>query len=228
MQNNHLDKKFSYIVSREKRKTIGIYVKDGKVLVKAPHFTAQQHIQEWVDTKSPWIEKRLCEQAQEQKEKPNLSNGGNILFLGEQRPIYCREGKPAVTEENNDLMVYHYKNTNIQKLIETWLQQEAQLYINERTNDIAQLMSETTRIKAIQYRKTRSKWGHCTSEGVLQFNWLLIMAPPDVIDYLIIHEVSHLTHMNHSAAFWARVTAFCPTYKTQRNWLKNNGHRLWF
>ena len=75
-------------------------------------------------------------------------------------------------------------------------------------------------------RFTRSKWGHCTSEGVLQYNWHIVLAPEPVVDYLVAHEVCHLRHLNHSAHFWALVASVCPDYQAQRDWLKANGRCL--
>jgi len=220
------DSPFQYSIKREKRKTIGLYVKDQIISVKAPTSVSDKNIHDFINSKSQWILKKLEEQKHEETEKPKLYNGGNILFLGEQKTLYFEPGKAAIHEHNDALIIHHHQNTNIKKLLEQWLQKEAELYITERTHDIANTMREASRIRDITYRKTRSKWGHCTSSGDIQFNWLLIMAPPDIIDYIIIHELSHLKHMNHSAQFWQRVAQFCPNFKQHRQWLKSNAHKL--
>jgi predicted metal-dependent hydrolase len=80
-------------------------------------------------------------------------------------------------------------------------------------------------------RDTRSRWGSCSSKGVLMYSWRLIMAPPAVLDYVAAHEVAHLREMNHSAAFWAVVAGLCPDYDRHRAWLREEGeslHRLRF
>ncbi len=219
---------FEYSIKRARRKTLGLFVKDGQVEVRTPYFVNHADVHQWVAEKADWVHKRLAEHAQQQLEKPAISHGGSILFLGQQRQLEMLPGNPAIDENNDNIVITHRSNTNIHTLLEKWLKQEAQHYLLERVQEIAVIMGESARISEIQFRKTRSKWGHCTSKGVLQFNWLIIMAPPEVIDYLIIHEISHLQHMNHSAKFWERVTLFCADYKIHRNWLKNNGHRLWF
>ena len=218
---------FEYTIKRAHRKTLGLYVKNGQVEVRTPHSVNHADIHRWVAEKAGWVKQRLHEQQQQAEEKPRISHGGHLLFLGKPRTLQMIPGKPGIQERNSFIEISHYANTNIHTLIETWLKEEARLYLDERIADIAMQMAETHRIRNIQLRKTRSKWGHCTSQGVLQFNWLIIMAPPDVIDYLIIHEISHLQHMNHSRAFWERVAAFCPDYQNRRRWLKDNGHRLW-
>jgi predicted metal-dependent hydrolase len=79
---------------------------------------------------------------------------------------------------------------------------------------------------AISLRDARSRWGSCTAEGALMFNWRLVMAPPDVLDYVAAHEVAHLVEMNHSPAFWAVVTRLRPDWKRQRDWLQTQGGAL--
>jgi len=79
----------------------------------------------------------------------------------------------------------------------------------------------------VSYRKTKSKWGHCCQDGTIQFNFLAMMAPREVINYLIVHECSHLKYMDHSKRFWAVVESICPDYREHREWLADNGHRFW-
>ncbi len=78
----------------------------------------------------------------------------------------------------------------------------------------------------VTLRDTRSRWGSCTSAGDLMFSWRLIMAPPEVLDYVVAHEVAHLAEMNHSDRFWARVDALCPDHRAPRAWLRRNGAGL--
>ncbi len=75
-------------------------------------------------------------------------------------------------------------------------------------------------------RDTRSRWGSCTADGGLMFNWRLAMAPPPVLAYVAAHEVAHLVHMNHSPAFWAEVERLCPGHATLRRWLRAEGSAL--
>ncbi|MBI1218487.1 MAG: DUF45 domain-containing protein [Rhodobacteraceae bacterium] len=75
-------------------------------------------------------------------------------------------------------------------------------------------------------RDTRSRWGSCAPDGALMFSWRLVMAPPEVLDYVAAHEVAHLAEMNHSPAFWAVVARLLPGYAAPRAWLKRNGHDL--
>ena len=78
----------------------------------------------------------------------------------------------------------------------------------------------------ISIRMQKTRWGSCSREGNLNFNCLLMMAPPDVLDYVVIHELCHRFEMNHSAKFWARVEKAMPDYRVHRQWLKDHGNRL--
>ncbi len=79
---------------------------------------------------------------------------------------------------------------------------------------------------SITIRDQKTRWGSCSSRGTLSFNYRLIFAPPAVLDYVVVHELCHLTHMNHSADFWNLVGSVMPDYKQHRKWLKEHGGEL--
>lgn len=218
---------FDYTIKRSRRKTLGLYVREGEVEVRAPLHTSDVSIHQWVNSKAGWVSRQLQRQAHQAQEKPRLEDGGHFLFMGQMRELRMAHGKPAVFEQDRHVIVHHTRPSAIPAYLEKWLRCEAELYLVSRTQELAEEMDDLDRLADIRFRKTRSKWGHCTSAGVLQFNWLIIMAPPGVIDYLIIHELSHLRHMNHSHAFWQRVARFCPDFRRHKQWLNDNGHRLW-
>lgn len=78
----------------------------------------------------------------------------------------------------------------------------------------------------ISIRDQKTRWGSCSSNGSLNFNWRLMLAPPKVLDYVVVHELCHLSHMNHSKDFWNQVESIMPDYKIYRDWLKKNGSSL--
>ena len=78
----------------------------------------------------------------------------------------------------------------------------------------------------ITIREQKTRWGSCTSEGNLNFNWLLMLAPPEILDYVVVHELCHRKEMNHSAAFWREVEHILPDYRERKKWLKDNGWYL--
>ena len=94
----------------------------------------------------------------------------------------------------------------------------------ERTAYFAKRMGVT--YKRITIREQKTRWGSCSSAGNLNFNWLLILAPPEVLDYVVVHELCHRREMNHSQAFWKEVEKILPDYRERQKWLKDNGWRL--
>lgn len=104
------------------------------------------------------------------------------------------------------------------------------LYTKSKRNDY-QRVSYFARLMGVSYRnitirEQKTRWGSCSSEKNLNFNWKLILAPPEVLDYVVVHELCHLKEMNHSKAFWDEVGKVMPEYETYKLWLKENGWKL--
>ena len=108
--------------------------------------------------------------------------------------------------------------------MEQFLRSFAKKYLTERMELFSKLMEVSYR--HISIRDTKSRWGSCSSSGTISFAYRLILAPPDVIDYVVIHGLSHVTHHHHRKDFWERVEQFCPSYKLLRAWLQKIGHTL--
>ena len=104
------------------------------------------------------------------------------------------------------------------------LQALAKQIIPEKVAYYARLMGVT--YGRISIRKQKTRWGSCSREGNLNFNCLLMMTPPEVLDYVVVHELSHRLEMNHSSRFWAQVERVIPDYRKPRKWLKEHGNQL--
>ncbi len=100
----------------------------------------------------------------------------------------------------------------------------AKEYFPKRADYYAQQLGVSYERIRIAGQKTR--WGSCSSKGTLSFNWKLMLAPPKVLDYVVVHEICHLKEMNHSPRFWRLVEELMPDYKEYRKWLKENGNTL--
>jgi hypothetical protein len=101
---------------------------------------------------------------------------------------------------------------------------EFKLLVRERMDYFAALMG--LKFKKLSIRNTVSRWGSCTATGNISISRRLILAPPEILDYVIVHELAHLTHHNHSHAFWSMVESYCPNAKQKRKWLRSNGNKL--
>ena len=104
------------------------------------------------------------------------------------------------------------------------LQNKACVVIPKRVAYFAEKIGVT--YGKITLRQQKTRWGSCAANGNLNFNWLLILAPPGVLDYVVVHELCHRREMNHSQAFWKEVEAILPDYRERQKWLKDNGWRL--
>jgi predicted metal-dependent hydrolase len=209
---------------------VGIYIQGAKVEVRAPHGADERGIERFVRQKSAWIEAKLNQQSHKAAEIFRLEDQSEITVMGEPYTIHvtfgtknsldCTPGRLGFTLKDPDATA-----ATMASLFRRWLLKRASDYMIPKTREIAARLGLSSRLKDIRFRRTRSKWGHCSSQGIIQYNWLIMLAPSSVIDYLIIHEVCHLRHMNHSPAYWAQVAVICPEHEVLRRWLKENEHR---
>jgi predicted metal-dependent hydrolase len=134
-------------------------------------------------------------------------------------------GKAGVRLEQARLVVdLGPGGTRLAEVLERWYRAQAAGLIGERAAALSAQMCVAYRRLTIRGQRTR--WGSCSAKGNLSFNWKLMMAPQPVIDYVIIHELAHLKHMNHSKGFWDLVARHCPRWRERRKWLKEHEMRL--
>lgn len=218
-------------VYRKSRKTLGIFIAHRKVEVRVPRYTSKKEVNNFVLGHRVWIAKRLRDEKKRDSERLRFRNGGVIFLRARELRIEFRESRLSkVKIDGNQFIVYGHalNKAKAEEIVKGYLIEKAKAYMVLRTMNIAKHLGLDEKITNIKFRKTKTKWGHCTSKGVLQFNWLIMLAPLGVIDYMISHEVCHLRYMNHSPKFWAMVESICPKSKEYALWLKENEHRLWF
>lgn len=230
MKQQSLLRSFEYDVIRSRRKTLSIVVKEGQVQVRAPLRAPMYWIREFVEEKSRWIQRQVLEQRQKLNERLVINQGRKITFLGKSRSIQVIRSKQSRVEIDQFYLYLYAPDRNplkLEKLFYQWLQRQAKEYMSTRTIKTARQLGLEKRLGNIMFRKTKTKWGHCCHDGTIQYNWLAMMAPKEVVDYLIAHETSHLKYMDHSERFWRTVESVCPDYLELRDWLRDNGHRFW-
>lgn len=153
-----------------------------------------------------------------------------ILYRGREYRLVLRR-EPArkriqVELEEDELLIStpNAEPARIYKAIEKWYIGQAHMIFPVRVMHYLQFTGGE--VKAIRIKDQKTRWGSCSSLHNLNFNWRLIMAPGEVLDYVVVHELCHLTHMNHSRDFWNMVEKVMPDYRVYRKWLKDNGNRL--
>lgn len=222
---------FDCVIERQKRKTLALHVNHKKVIVRCPQRASERSVWEFIDDNRDWIEKRLRDEALRYRESLRIEKGAKIFYRARELTIEFKEGrKERVMVSGDRFIIQGHKLTNAKARVqvEDFLIDKASDYILPRAKGLAKYLGVDHKINEIRLRKTKSKWGHCTSQGILQYNWLIMLAPYSIVDYMITHEVCHLVHMDHSRRFWSLVESVCPDYERYIDWLQAHEHRFWF
>ncbi len=215
---------------RAKRRSISIQVRaDGKVIVRAPLRVAEKTVRAFVESKADWIERKKAEVAQRPPITEHSFRDGDVfLLLGREIPLsLVPTQRAALTLTDAAFLLSAKAQPNAADVFEKWYKAYALQVLSERV----QLYATQHGFKPARIRITsaRTRWGSCSTNGTLSFTWRLVMAPLDVVDYVVIHELVHLRVHNHSKTFWDGVAALMPDYKRCMAWLKSNSRLMaWF
>lgn len=218
-----------------RRKTLSICVyPDNMVVVAAPEKLSQSEIMRFVEDKSEWVRKRISLNLEKQKNKAprRYVSGERILYLGKEHFLIVEEGTLAGVVLNSGNIIVRIRPGTPPELLEQMVRRQLSLWyvrlslkkIEERVRHFAQVIGATPR--SVRIKAIRSRWGSCSSGGGVNFAWQIIMAPEPVLDYLVVHELCHLIHHNHSAEYWGLVQSVIPDYRERRKWLRENGDCL--
>ncbi len=221
----------SYTVkrSRKRKKTILLQVcDDAKIIVSAPYFTPADDIRRFVEQKKGWLAKILARQKQEtaQLKDKEYETGEHLFYLGQLFPLevfFEPFEKEGVVFRNNRF----YLNCRGDKALKkhyfiSWYKQKADKFIRHRVDFFSKMLKLP--YEKISITSAESRWGSCSEDNSISFSYRLIMAPPDVVDYVIVHELTHIREKNHSSRFWKKVEEVIPSFREQRRWLNHN-HR---
>ena len=209
--------------SRARRLSLRISRLDGKATLTMPNGARESLAVDFLNEREGWMRKTLAT-VQPMKQ---LRVGGTIPFQGRELTIRGHAAKRAKVV-GDDIFVPE-SDDGVGAKIKALFRLKARDALAEASDRYAQDLGKT--YDRLSLRDTRSRWGSCSSKGVLMYSWRLIMAPVDVLDYVAAHEVSHLVEMNHSRAFWNTVGSLMPDYEVHRRWLKQEGaalHRISF
>jgi len=214
-------------VIRSRRKTIAVEItKEGGVLVRAPLKLARREVLAFVKQNRAWIARKLAQARVRQEERTprRFLEGENVPFLGEQHRLRYVAGGEYLRKLNGEFLLGADLSSRAGDLFRTWYRARAREILEDRVAHFALRMGLTCR--SVRITDAKERWGSCNAAGSLNFAWRLVMAPPPVIDYVIVHELAHLVEMNHSRRFWERLGRILPDYAKRRRWLRENEHRL--
>ena len=209
-----------------------ISVSDAGVTLVLPVGLSSRDGESFLLKNSAWVLEQLERRQQIQARSARPALPKDVLLLrGRPSRVEIIEEKDRVSrarivEKTDHLFVYlpSGKNNAAAQILSHWLSELARQEIEAKVAEKAKLMHVSP--KAITIRDQRTRWGSCSSRGTLSFNWRLIMAPPTVMEYVVVHELAHMTVPNHSADFWRLVEQYYPAYKEARSWLRKNAPLL--
>ena len=218
---------FTVVRSRKRRKTLTITVTSGGVRVAAPMRATRDELRRAVTRRAPWILRHLATVAE--RSAPRSWTEGEVLpFLGQTIPLHFQASSRrllSLTFDGQHLRISvpegigdGVKRAAVERVVVRWLRGQAAAYFRERVLAWSDFVGAEP--GAVLIRDQRSRWGSCSADRTLRFNWRLIMAPPGVIDYVVVHELAHLRVPNHSADFWSEVERVMPDYRTRRRLLQ--------
>lgn len=213
----------TYQLKRSARRSIGLKIGREGLTVTIPTRLSLAEADRVIQQKIDWIRAKLAEMQTQPAGIPLLANGANIFWLGEGRILQTGSGRSRLEGEILHLAVPDNPE-KITLVLARYYQRAARPYFAERVQIWGERMGLTPRKLALS--SARGRWGSCTASGGIRLNWRLMQTPPEVIDYVVIHELAHLAELNHSPRFWTIVATYCPHWKTQRNWLKLHSAQL--
>lgn len=197
-------------IERSNRRTLSLSVlKNGSVVVKAPISMSDHVISKFVEEKQSWIKDKLLIVSKNISKFDDVLSYKRFLLYGNKYKAVFADVKRIETSDNFEILIPRKIETDkVLKNIKQWYKKLAKQVLSERlafVEDKIRLKSTSVKIS-----DSKGRWGSCSNKGVICFNWRVIMLPPEIIDYVIVHELCHLVELNHSKNFWKLVGTFLP------------------
>jgi hypothetical protein len=210
---------------RSKRKTLSLIVEtDGTLTVRAPLRMKEADIRRFIEVKADWVKRKQAGVKKDALAPRQYVEGESFPYLGKHVPLrIVPDHRPALVMDRA-FKLARSAQPRAASVFEAWYKKQARVVLTERIEFFARKYDFT--VKKIRISSARTRWGSCSTKGTLSFTWRLVMAPLEVIDYVVVHELCHLKELNHSKSFWAQVEGILPGYKPCRKWLKQNGAKL--
>jgi predicted metal-dependent hydrolase len=205
---------------------------EGDVEVVVPRRMALRRVGPFVEEKRPWIERTLRRfEAARERAGMQLEDGGHVPYLGRRLELWVsvepgrvRSRVRPIGDEVLDLAVGRPGEAAIREALEPWYRRRARVEIAARLD--AAVRRAGVSYERLSIRGQRTRWASCSSGGAMSFNWRLVLAPAEVLDYVVEHEVAHLEVMDHSPRFWRLLEERVPGWREHERWLRRNGPAL--
>lgn len=215
------------VIRSSRKKSMHIVIeRDGTVSVQVPENIEDERILSILKSKEYEIHKKLVYWKELNKEQINRQyvSGQSFMYLGKNYNLHVVGGQKNNLLFKDGKFLLSEKAVSPRDAFVKFYKKQAKLKIEERLSRYKDIVNKMP--GKVEIRELPTRWASCTPTGNIYFNWKCVMAPIVVLDYLIIHELVHLEHPNHSRAFWDKVSILCPNYQQQETWLKRNGVRM--
>ena len=213
-----------YLLKRTRRRSVGLHVDANGLTVQAPIRASQK----WLDTilreKAGWVIAKLTQMRASALPKLVWQDGVHLPFLGEELRLTLLPGTsqaPFMCDGELMVCMAELESTRLQKMVVDWYRMQAMMCFSERLAVYADKLGLA--VPAMKLSNAATRWGSCNVRGELRLSWRLIKAPLAQIDYVVAHELAHLRHLDHSAAFWRVVDSLYPGYQSAQKALRQSG-----
>lgn len=216
-------------IIRSARRTVALEItREGHLVIRAPHRAKMADIHQLVQQKRQWIQRKQTELRNQALRLPvyKIEPGSKVPYQGQDFTVKVTHQIAPVRLNAHTLLFNQIAARQMRASLSQWYVQEAKKWLFPKIQYWA--TQAQANIRQVKWSNAGHRWGSCSSKGTLNLNWRLILLPPVVADYIIVHEVTHLHHLNHSAAFWQEVEHLLPTYQESERWLKQYGLRYFF
>jgi predicted metal-dependent hydrolase len=217
-----------YRLVRSRRRTLALVVEaDGSLTIRAPLKLAHGAIQDFLTQKADWVQKTQAKlQARTAQRASHHFGAGDLFpFLGRSLPLTLVPAqRPALQLHAQGFSLSQSVQARARQHFEAWYKEQARQHLQARLDHFAKL--HNFKVHGLRITSALTRWGSCSSQNKIAFTWRLVMAPPEVIDYVVVHELAHTVHHNHGPKFWSLVASIVPDYKQHVRWLKQHGHTL--
>ena len=210
-------------IERSNRRTLSLSVlKNGSVVVKAPISMSDNVIKKFVEDKQSWIKEKLLIVSKNISKFDDVMHYKRFLLYGNKYKLVLTDVKRVETSDNFEIFVPRKTEPDkVLKLLKQWYKKIAKQILFERLTYIESKIN--LKSASMKISDSKGRWGSCSNKGVICFNWRVIMLPPQIIDYVIVHELCHLVELNHSKNFWKLVNTFLPNADKLKKAIKEYG-----
>lgn len=232
MIHTFLDETIEFDLVYKKRKTMGIYVDIyGHVEVRVPKETAEEVVLHLLEEKWDWVQRTQKDMKERMEGHEKIyANGEVFQYLGDNYPIEIVQDidskQDHVVIEGDKLIIFvkQHEDERIKQALKRFYYQKCKALVEKRI----QFYQSSFKLKprSIRIADNKSSWGTCDSKLQLTFNWKLAMAPIEVIDYIVVHEMCHMVHLNHDRSFWRLVGKILPDYEERESWLAQSSWKM--